>query len=140
MIAIELNDISPVPPFEQVREQLERLVTSGAVPAGTRLPTVRQLASDLSLAPNTVARAYRELEAAGLLETHGRRGTIVGKVVVSESTRNRMIIDAARRFHDEVLLVGGTMDDAVRALRSIARGVVPLGGGSRRMDNADELA
>ncbi|MGQ0431628.1 MAG: GntR family transcriptional regulator [Microthrixaceae bacterium] len=120
MIAIELNSTSPVPPFEQVREQLERLIASGAVPAGTRLPTVRQLASDLSLAPNTVARAYRELEVAGLIETHGRRGTIVGNVVVPAAARSRAVRDAAQRFHDEVLRVGGTMDDAVRALRSIA--------------------
>jgi DNA-binding transcriptional regulator YhcF (GntR family) len=120
VIAIELSGTSPVPPFEQVREQLERLIASGALPAGTRLATVRQLASDLSLAPNTVARAYRELEVAGLIETHGRRGTIVGNVVVPAAARSRAIRDAAQRFHDEVLRVGGTVDDAVRALRSIA--------------------
>jgi GntR family transcriptional regulator len=120
VIAIEVSGTSPVPPFEQVREQLERLIASGTVQAGTRLPTVRQLASDLSLAPNTVARAYRELEAAGLIETQGRRGTIVGSVVVPAAARRRAISDAAQRFHDEVLRVGGTVDDAIRVLRSIA--------------------
>lgn len=119
MIAIELNGSSPLPPFEQVREQLERLITSGAVLAGTRLPTVRQLASDLSLAPNTVARAYRQLEVAGLIETHGRRGTVVGKVVVPATARSQAISEAARRFHGEVLRVGGTLEDAARALRAI---------------------
>ena len=120
VIAIELSGTSHVPPFEQVREQLERLIATGSLAAGTRLPTVRQLASDLSLAPNTVARAYRELESAGLIETHGRRGTIVGKVPVPAAARNRAISDAARRFHAEVLRAGGTVDDAIQALRSIS--------------------
>ena len=120
VIAVEVNGASPVPPFEQLREQLARLIASGALAAGTRLPTVRQLASDLSLAPNTVARAYRELEAAGLVETHGRRGTLVANVVTPAAARTRAITDAAQRFRDEVLRVGGSMDDAVRALRSIA--------------------
>ncbi|MGN9807875.1 GntR family transcriptional regulator [Micromonospora sp. BQ11] len=68
---------SPVPPYEQVRAQLAAQVGDGRLPVGTRLPTVRQLAADLDLAVNTVARAYRELEAAGLVETRGRHGTVV---------------------------------------------------------------
>ncbi|MFI7575092.1 GntR family transcriptional regulator [Micromonospora sp. NPDC049497] len=68
---------SSVPPYEQVRAQLAAQVGDGRLPVGTRLPTVRQLAADLELAVNTVARAYRELEAAGLLETRGRHGTFV---------------------------------------------------------------
>ncbi|MEV1329068.1 GntR family transcriptional regulator [Micromonospora costi] len=68
---------SSVPPYEQVRGQLAELIGNGRLPVGTRLPTVRQLAADLNLAPNTVARAYRELEGAGLLETRGRNGTFV---------------------------------------------------------------
>ena len=69
---------STVPPFEQLRTQIAGRVASGDLPAGTRLATVRQLAADLGLAATTVARAYRELEAAGLLETRGRAGTFVG--------------------------------------------------------------
>ena len=59
-------------------------VAGGELPAGTRLPTVRQLAADLGLAANTVARAYRELEADGVIATHGRRGTFVSSTVLAE--------------------------------------------------------
>lgn len=65
------------PLFEQIRVALIDAVRAGSLPAGTRLPTVRELASQLGLAVNTVARAYRELEAGGIVETRGRFGTFV---------------------------------------------------------------
>ena len=68
---------SHVPPYEQVRGQLAGLAERGELAAGHRLPTVRRLALDLGLATNTVARAYRELEQAGVVETRGRHGTFV---------------------------------------------------------------
>jgi DNA-binding transcriptional regulator YhcF (GntR family) len=68
---------SPVPPFEQLRAALLARMHDGTLAAGVRLPTVRQLASDLGIAPGTVARAYKELEAAGAIETRGRAGTFV---------------------------------------------------------------
>ena len=77
MLTIEVDTSSPVAPYEQVRTQIAHQVATGALPAGTRLATVRQLAVDLGLAANTVARAYRELEADGVIATHGRRGTFV---------------------------------------------------------------
>jgi DNA-binding transcriptional regulator YhcF (GntR family) len=74
---VVLDSRSAVAPFEQVRSQLARQINDGQLVPGTRLPPVRQLAEDLALAANTVARAYRELEAAGLVETRGRAGTVV---------------------------------------------------------------
>jgi DNA-binding transcriptional regulator YhcF (GntR family) len=68
---------SAVPPFEQLRAALLARMHDGTLTAGARLPTVRQLASDLGLAPGTVARAYKELESAGAIETRGRGGTFV---------------------------------------------------------------
>ncbi len=68
---------SAVPPYEQIRARIAELAGAAELPAGTRLPTVRKLAGDLGLAVNTVARAYRELETAGLVETRGRNGTFV---------------------------------------------------------------
>jgi len=64
-------------PFEQVRHQLAAAIGDGRLASGTRLPTIRGLADELGLAANTVARAYRELEAAGLVLTRGRLGTVV---------------------------------------------------------------
>ena len=74
---ISVNLRSPVPPFEQIRAQIASLITVGTLAPGTRLPTVRSLASDLGLAAGTVARAYKELELAGLTETRRRNGTVV---------------------------------------------------------------
>ena len=74
-----IDTASPVPPFEQLRLQLLRQIEQGGLPAGTQLPTVRRLATDLGLAPNTVARTYRELEQAGIVRTAGRRGTVVAE-------------------------------------------------------------
>ncbi|MFJ6001503.1 GntR family transcriptional regulator [Arthrobacter sp. NPDC092385] len=75
LLRIDLS--SPVPPFEQIRAGIERLIARGALDDGARLPTVRSLAADLGVATGTVARAYRELEQAGLVEGRGRRGTLV---------------------------------------------------------------
>jgi GntR family transcriptional regulator len=69
-----------VAPWRQVRDQLEHLVRVGALPVGSRLPAIRQLAGDLGLAAGTVARVYRELEAAGVLATARRAGTVVAAV------------------------------------------------------------
>lgn len=77
-MSISYDPASPVPPFEQVRTSLASQINDGTLAVGTKLPTVRGLAAELGIAPNTVARAYRELEEAGLLETRGRAGTFVG--------------------------------------------------------------
>jgi DNA-binding transcriptional regulator YhcF (GntR family) len=74
---IDVDPASSVAPYEQVRASVTSLVRSGALAPHTRLPAVRRLAVDLGLAANTVARAYRELEAAGVVETRGRLGTFV---------------------------------------------------------------
>lgn len=74
---IVVDPSSPVPPFEQLRAGFVEAVASGELAAGERLPTVRRLAEDLGIAPGTVARAYRELEASGIIETRGRNGTFV---------------------------------------------------------------
>ncbi|HEV2783856.1 MAG TPA: GntR family transcriptional regulator [Actinophytocola sp.] len=74
---ITIDTASAVPPYEQVRAQLAGQISDRTLAVGTRLPTVRRLAADLGLAVNTVARAYRELEEAGLVETRGRAGTFV---------------------------------------------------------------
>lgn len=74
-VSVDLT--APEPPFEQVRAQLAGLIARGTLAEGDRLPTVRGLAADLGLAVNTVARAYKELEAEGLVTTRSRAGTVV---------------------------------------------------------------
>ena|SRR5690625_141537 len=75
-----------VAPYEQLRRQLIEQITAGQLPAETRLPAVRRLAAELALAPGTVARAYKELEAEGYLETRGRNGTVVASPAVNDPT------------------------------------------------------
>lgn len=72
-----LDTESTVPPFEQVRLRILDLASSGELAVGTKLPSVRALAVDLGVAANTVARAYRELEQAGIVVTAGRSGTAI---------------------------------------------------------------
>ena len=74
-ISVDLG--SAVPPYEQIRTQISSLIAVGSLAAGTRLPTVRSLAADLGIAPGTVARAYKELQQAGLLETPRWDGAVV---------------------------------------------------------------
>ncbi|UXM90616.1 GntR family transcriptional regulator [Paenarthrobacter sp. JL.01a] len=74
-ITIDLAD--PVPPYEQIRRQLSSLIAVGVLTPGSRLPTVRSLAADLGIAAGTVARAYKELEQSGLIESRRRNGTVV---------------------------------------------------------------
>ncbi|AIY01767.1 hypothetical protein ART_2168 [Arthrobacter sp. PAMC 25486] len=74
---IVIDLATATPPFEQVRTQISSLIAVGELAPGTRLPTVRSLAADLGVAAGTVARAYKELEASGLVVTNRRQGTVV---------------------------------------------------------------
>jgi DNA-binding transcriptional regulator YhcF (GntR family) len=76
---VQVDPRAGKPLFDQLRSQIIDGIRSGRLPPGTRLPTVRELAAQLSMAVNTVARAYRELESAGVLETRGRFGTFVAR-------------------------------------------------------------
>jgi DNA-binding transcriptional regulator YhcF (GntR family) len=87
------------PLFDQLKVQIIDGTRDGQLPPGTRLPTVRELAAQLCLAVNTVARAYRELESAGVLETRGRFGTFVARADPSDAamaTAAHTYVTAAR--------------------------------------------
>jgi DNA-binding transcriptional regulator YhcF (GntR family) len=111
MITVDAD--SPVPPFEQIRSQLAAQITDRVLAPGTRLPTVRRLAADLGLAVNTVARSYRELEAAGLVETRGRAGTVV--TAGGDQARERLAT-AARMYADLAHDVGLSAEEALRVV------------------------
>ena len=109
-----LDAASATPPFEQVRAQVIAAIDDGSLVAGTRLPPVRALAADLNLAANTVARAYRELEEAGYVETRGRAGTIVR----GGDTASSRAAQAARAYVETVRRLGIDRDDAVALVRA----------------------
>lgn len=110
---IVIDATSPVPPFEQLRAQFARQIQDHTLAVGTRLPTIRHLAADLGLAANTVARAYRELEEAGLIETRGRAGSFVS--AAGEEGRER----ARRAAADYAAVIASVGIDAAEAIRII---------------------
>lgn len=107
-IHIQSNDSTPV--FEQLRRQILDLVREGELIAGTKIPTVRGLAATLEIAPNTVAKTYRELEQQGIIETRGRSGSFIA----SGGDPSRDI--AARAANDFVKVVRsvGMSDEQAR--------------------------
>jgi DNA-binding transcriptional regulator YhcF (GntR family) len=108
MFAIDVS--SSVHPFEQLRLQVVDQIRSGALAAGAKLPTVRQLAQTLSLAPNTVARCYRELEADGFIETRGRNGSFVNATGDASAKQAQI---AARAYADRIRQLGVDPADAL---------------------------
>lgn len=104
---LNVDPAATEPPFEQVRAQLAGLIGCGRMLPGERLPTVRALAADLGLAANTVARAYKELEAAGLVETRRRAGTVVAS---GEHTADVAVAALAAKYALAVREAG--LDDA----------------------------
>lgn len=110
---INIDAASALPPYEQLRTQIAVQVARGDLPAGTKLATVRQLAADLGLATNTVARAYRELEADGVIATHGRRGTFVSSSLMSTSGPTAAL---AEQYVAGARRAGLTLAEATRLL------------------------
>lgn len=105
-----IEEGSAVAPFEQLRVQIRDRVRSGELAAGSRLPTVRRLANDLGIAPGTVARAYRELEADGVLEGRGRHGTFVS---THGSPVEQQAQDAAAEYAARIRSLGLSAEEGV---------------------------
>lgn len=103
-------------PTEQIRDQIRGLVASGRLAADERLPSVRQLAKDLDVAPGTVAKAYKALEAEGYLTARTGGGTRVSR---SAATTPRPVLEAARQLADTSTRAGTGLDDTIRILRAI---------------------
>ncbi|KOX21837.1 GntR family transcriptional regulator [Saccharothrix sp. NRRL B-16348] len=110
---IVIDAASPVPPFEQLRAQLARQIQDRTLAVGTRLPTIRRLAADLGLAVNTVGRAYRALEEAGLIETRGSAGSFVS--AAGERGREQ----ASRAAADYAAVIAGLGIDVNEAIRIV---------------------
>ena len=111
-----------VPVYRQIVDQVRGAVASSALSAGDQLPTVRQLAVDLEVNPNTVVRAYRELEYDGLIETHQGTGTFISGQKLSRPSDERqrqlgqIVSDAVARAG----AAGFTVQDLVDQLRIAA--------------------
>ncbi len=109
-----------LPVYEQVREQIRRMVAAGTLTPGTRLPTIRQLAADLGLAKGTIERAYELLEGDAVIERHGRNGTYVAEVAPSTKREQTVGLElAAEALVIVARQLGADEDAAVLALRAV---------------------
>jgi DNA-binding transcriptional regulator YhcF (GntR family) len=119
-VILGIDPRSAVPPYEQIRTQITTMVRTGTLAEGSRLPPIRQLAKDLGLASGTVARAYKELEADGVVATRGRHGTVVTAPhapAVPAPDRRRRVDEAAVVFAREAVHHGVDLDQAVAAVQ-----------------------
>jgi GntR family transcriptional regulator len=112
---------SGMPVYRQIMDQVRGGIASGALTAGDQLPTVRQLAVDLEINPNTVVRAYRELELGGLLETHQGTGTFIStqKMKRSDAERDRQLTQIVGDCVARAGAAGFTVDELIEALRGL---------------------
>lgn len=117
---VEVDTDSAVPPYEQIRQQLATMIGAGVLDPGTQLPPIRQLAADLGLAANTVARAYRELEAEGLVVSRVRHGTTVAAATptLSRAEVRSRLAAAARSYAALARQLGVPPEEAEAAVHS----------------------
>jgi GntR family transcriptional regulator len=113
---------SGVPVYRQLIDQVLVAIASGQLNSGDQLPTVRQLAVDLSINPNTVVRAYKELEIRGMLTTQQGTGTFITskKVKIDDAQRQRRLSQMVGEFVARVSAEGYTVDDIMERLGELA--------------------
>jgi GntR family transcriptional regulator len=119
---LKLDLHSGVPVYRQIIDQVRGGMASGTLAAGDQLPTVRQLAVDLEINPNTVMRAYRELELGGMLETHQGTGTFISdkKISRNNAERERQLDQLAGEIAARAGAAGFTVDELLERLRELS--------------------
>ncbi|HQN01219.1 MAG TPA: GntR family transcriptional regulator [Candidatus Hydrogenedentes bacterium] len=116
---LHINPKEGKPIYRQIMDQVKYLIASGRLSPGDELPTVRGLAQDLLINPNTVARAYRELEQAGILVTRQGAGTYVSTqgTPLSREACGRLLLERARALAAEAWHLGYRLEDTLSLLR-----------------------
>jgi len=116
-----LDLASGVPVYRQIMDQVRGGIASGSLKAGDQLPTMRQLSVDLAVNPNTVLRAYRELELGGLLETHQGTGTFISqkKPKKDDVERERQLAQIVADFVARAGAAGFTVEDLLKQLHQL---------------------
>ncbi len=116
MIIVDVS--AAVPPYEQIRSQVAAQIRSGELPHGHRLPSIRQLAGDLRVAPGTVARAYSELESAGLISSSRASGSTVVAPQPATASIGELEV-AVNRLLDEAVRAGLNRADLLGLVQSV---------------------
>ena len=127
MIRIRVAPGSSLPIYRQITDQIRQAVVSGKLSVGDSLPSVRALAKELVVNPNTVAKAYAELTRDGALESQQGRGVFVAqrRQIFSKAERNRRLDAALDAFLGEALTIGFTGDQICEAIRQRLQEITP---------------
>ena len=104
MIAINYRDPKPI--YEQIQAELRRLMLTGALPPGSRLPSVRELAGQLAINPNTIQRAYRELESDGYILSVAGKGSFVAQIDQLAEQQKKQAVEAFRAATQRLRALG----------------------------------
>jgi GntR family transcriptional regulator len=117
-----LDPSDPMPLYAQLARAIQGAVATGRLAVGDQLPTVRQMAVDLRINANTVAKVYAELERSGLLETRRGVGTFIKRAPDQNGPfagRSARLEELARRFLDEAAVLGFSADEAINGLARV---------------------
>src|SRR5271154_541999 len=125
--AFRLDPHSGVPVYRQLIDQVQAAIAAGVLGVGDQLPTVRQVAVDLVINPNTVLRAYREMEIRGTLDTQQGSGTFIAdrKIEYSKIERERQLGQLVGEFVSRAGSAGFTVEQLTKALRELSFEVEP---------------
>ncbi|GMO50925.1 MAG: GntR family transcriptional regulator [Treponemataceae bacterium] len=125
VVQFSLDVQSGVPIYRQIIQQIEYAILSGRMAAGDRLPTIRRLAVDLKINPNTIAKAYNELEIRGIVETQVGSGTYISnKKPDADDSKNKKIREAVNRFMREMNDLGVEESEIAELIAGYTRSFV----------------
>ena len=117
MITINYRDPRPI--YEQIQTELRRLMLTGVLPPGSRLPSVRELAGQLAINPNTIQRAYNELEQEGYIYSVAGKGSFVSGTADADAARRENLKEDLRKLLGELRYLGVTHEDAVKLIKEV---------------------
>ena len=113
---LQLNYRDPRPIYTQIVSEYKRLILSGALVRGEKLPSVRDLAGQLAINPNTIQRAYRELEAAGYLISIPGKGSFAAESSPLQAQKKQELLAQIRSLAREAIVLGATRDELLAQL------------------------
>jgi len=119
MFLISINTRDPRPIYLQIKESVVRLILSGALPTDERLPSVRELAGSLAINPNTIQRAYRELEHEGFIYSVTGRGSFVAPLSEVDQGRRQVKLEEFSAAARELLHLGMTSEELRQLLAAL---------------------
>lgn len=115
MLSINARDARPI--YEQVRDEMRKLIMSGAIAPDEKLPSVRELAASLAINPNTIQRAYRELESMGIIYTVAGKGAFASSGDAALEARRSELFDQIGEALAELRVLGVARDEVESLIR-----------------------